>query len=191
MKLQIDFSLGGSEVLDRVIEAYGFKTKLALAEHLGIASSSLANRYKRDYFPSDVVVRCMAETGANLNWLAAGVGDKFGEYSLNTLIIPRKKITDGSLIDLEPLVLDKTLNGLKTKLINPLSVELDDSTYVLERDFKSVNDGEWLVEIEGSSSIKQLTFIPVKSVRVQGHGTSFDCPLEHIEIIAKVALTIK
>ncbi|MDF3618646.1 helix-turn-helix domain-containing protein, partial [Enterobacter hormaechei] len=38
-------------MLDRVIQAYGFNTKLALAEHLDIASSSLANRYKRDLFP--------------------------------------------------------------------------------------------------------------------------------------------
>lgn len=49
MKLQIDFSQGGNDTLDRVIEAYGFRTKVALAEHLGIASSSLANRYKRDF----------------------------------------------------------------------------------------------------------------------------------------------
>lgn len=49
MKLQIDFSQGGNDTLDRVIEAYGFRTKVALAEHLGIASSSLANRYKRTF----------------------------------------------------------------------------------------------------------------------------------------------
>ena len=63
VNLHIDFSQGGAEVLNRVIQAYGFSTKLALADHLEIASSSLANRYKRDFFPSDIVVRCMAETG--------------------------------------------------------------------------------------------------------------------------------
>jgi len=63
LSLQIDFQSGAKEVLDRVLQAYGFSTKLALAEHLGIASSSLANRYSRGYFPSDIVVRCMADTG--------------------------------------------------------------------------------------------------------------------------------
>ena len=92
MKLQIDFSQGGNDTLDRVIEAYGFRTKVALAEHLGIASSSLANRYKRDFFPADIVVRCMAETGATLEWLVTGNGPKFDGEDLDILRIARQKI---------------------------------------------------------------------------------------------------
>ncbi len=91
MKLQIDFSQGGNDTLDRVIEAYGFRTKVALAEHLGIASSSLANRYKRDFFPADIVVRCMAETGATLEWLVTGNGPKFDGEDLDILRIARQK----------------------------------------------------------------------------------------------------
>ncbi|MGT3082209.1 helix-turn-helix transcriptional regulator, partial [Salmonella enterica] len=97
MNLQIEFSQGGAEVLDRVIQAYGFNTKLALAEHLDIASSSLANRYKRDFFPADIVVRCMAETGATLEWLATGQGRKFNDDELDIMKLPRKKIVDGKL----------------------------------------------------------------------------------------------
>lgn len=98
MKLQIDFSQGGNDTLDRVIEAYGFRTKVALAEHLGIASSSLANRYKRDFFPADIVVRCMAETGATLEWLVTGNGPKFDGEDLDILRIARQKLSTVSFM---------------------------------------------------------------------------------------------
>lgn len=78
-----------------MLEVYGFKTKLALADHLGIASSSLAMRYKRGLFPSDIVVRCMAETGVTLEWLATGKGKKFNDEALDILNLPRKKLVDG------------------------------------------------------------------------------------------------
>ncbi|HCM9038376.1 TPA: helix-turn-helix domain-containing protein, partial [Salmonella enterica subsp. enterica serovar Paratyphi B] len=63
---KLDFDVDSAPVLDRVIEAYGFTSKLMLAQHLDIAASSLSSRYKRGGFPSDIVVRCVAETGANL-----------------------------------------------------------------------------------------------------------------------------
>lgn len=49
-----------SEVLDRVIEAYGFTSKLQLADHFAMASSSLSASFKRGVFPADMVVRCVA-----------------------------------------------------------------------------------------------------------------------------------
>jgi hypothetical protein len=39
-----------SDVLDRVVDAYGFTSKLQLADHFDMASSSLSARFKREYF---------------------------------------------------------------------------------------------------------------------------------------------
>ncbi|MXE65993.1 phage repressor protein, partial [Escherichia coli] len=72
-----------------------------------MASSSLANRYKRDFFPADIVVRCMAETGATLEWLATGQGRKFNDDELDIMKLPRKKIVDGKLYESGFLMLDK------------------------------------------------------------------------------------
>ncbi|WP_227630553.1 helix-turn-helix domain-containing protein, partial [Klebsiella pneumoniae] len=74
---------------------------------LGIASSSLANRYKRDFFPADIVVRCMAETGATLEWLVTGNGPKFDGEELDILRVSRQKIVDGQLYESGVLMLDK------------------------------------------------------------------------------------
>lgn len=191
MKLQIDFSQGGNDTLDRVIEAYGFRTKVALAEHLGIASSSLANRYKRDFFPADIVVRCMAETGATLEWLVTGNGPKFDGEDLDILRISRQKIVDGQLYDSGVLMLDKaTFLPGKVVPTKPLCVIESSTTYVIEREFSEVFDGEWLVDIEGKTSVRTLTRIPVKKVRVSGAGAAFDCSIDDISVIGRVVLTI-
>ncbi len=191
MKLQIDFSQGGNDTLDRVIEAYGFRTKVALAEHLGIASSSLANRYKRDFFPADIVVRCMAETGATLEWLVTGNGPKFDGEDLDILRISRQKIVDGQLYDSGVLMLDKaTFLPGKTVPTKPLCIIESSTTYVIEREFSEVFDGEWLVDIEGKTSVRTLTRIPVKKVRVCGAGAAFDCSIDDISVIGRVVLTI-
>ncbi|MCS2161040.1 helix-turn-helix domain-containing protein [Scandinavium sp. H11S7] len=191
MNLQIDFSRGGNDTLDRVIEAYGFKTKVALAEHLGIASSSLANRYKRDFFPSDIVVRCMAETGATLEWLATGNGPKFDGVDLDVLRITKQKVVDGQLYDDGMLMLDKaTFQPGKAIPSQPICIIEGSTTFVIEREFSEIFDGEWLVEVEGKTSVRTLTRIPVRRVRVGGSGTAFDCAIEDINVIGRVALTI-
>ncbi|POE22188.1 hypothetical protein BV923_12010 [Pectobacterium odoriferum] len=40
--------------------------------------------------------------------------------------------------------------------------------------FDDVTDGKWLVEIEGKTSIRDLTRIPVGKVRVSGVGMAWD-----------------
>lgn len=192
MKLQLEFSKGGSEVLDRVIQAYGFTSKLALANHLDIASSSLANRYKRDFFPSDIVVRCIAETGATLEWLATGQGKKFNDEELDIMKMSRRKIVDGKLYDAGFLMLDKvTFLPGKPLPQNPLCVIDGSLQYIIEQDFAEVYDDEWLVEIEGKTSVRTLTRIPIKQVRVSGIGMAFDCGIDDIKIIGRVVLQIK
>ena len=94
-KFNLEMFGDSAPVLDRIIEAYGFSSKIMLAQHFEMASSSLAGRYKRDNFPADLVVRCMAETGANLEWLATGQGKKFDNQELDILRLQKYKIIDG------------------------------------------------------------------------------------------------
>lgn len=180
-----------SEVLDRIIEAYGFTSKLMLADHFDMASSSLAGRYKRGGFPADMVVRCVAETGANLEWLATGTGRKFDDEELDILKVPRRKIVDGQLYEAGMVMLDKvTFLPGKPLPQNPIWVIDGNAQYVIEQLFTEVYDDEWLVEIEGKTSIRTLTRIPVKKVRVSGVGMAFDCGIDDIKVIGRVVLTI-
>ena len=178
--------------MDRVIQAYGFNTKLALAEHLDIASSSLANRYKRDFFPADIVVKCMAETGATLEWLATGQGRKFENEEIDILKMPRRKIVDGLLYESGVYMLDKVsfLPGVPLPT-SPECILEGNTQFIVDTKFTEVYDDQWLVDIEGKTSIRTLTRIPIRKVRVSGIGMAFDCSMEDIKVIGRVVLTIK
>ena len=189
---KIDLNVDSTPILNRVIEAYGFTQKLQLAEHLDMAASSLSSRYKRGVFPADIVVRCVAETGANLEWLATGQGRKFSDDELDILKLPRKKIVDGKLYESGFLMLDKvTFLPGKPLPQNPVCVIDNSLQYVIDQHFTEVYDDVWLVEVEGKTSVRTLTRIPVGKVRVSGVGMAFDCGIDDIKIIGRVVLTIE
>nr|DAR31278.1 MAG TPA: CI repressor [Bacteriophage sp.] len=180
-----------AEVLDRIIDAYGFASKLALADHFKMASSSLSGRYRRDNFPADMVVQCCAETGVSLEWLATGQGKKFDDEQLDIMKFPKKKLVDGQLYNSGFVMFDKVFFKAGNPLpSDPICVQDEKAQYILDQKFAEVFDGEWLVNVEGKSSIRTLTRIPVKKVRVSGVGMAFDCGLEDIEIIGRVVMTI-
>lgn len=178
-------------VLDRVLEAYGFTQKLQLAEHLGIASSSMSARYKRGGLPADIMLKCMAETGVTLEWLATGQGRKFEDEEVDILKMPRRKIVDGLMYDAGMYMLDKVsfLPGVPLP-ISPVCVVEGNNQFIVDTSFTEVYDDQWLVEIEGKMSIRTLTRIPIKKVRVSGVGMAFDCGIDDITVIGRVVLTI-
>jgi len=180
-----------SEVLDRIIEAYGFTSKLMLADHFEMASSSLAGRYKRGGFPADMVVRCVAETGASLEWLATGQGRKFDDEELDIFKMPRCKIVDGLLYEAGMYMLDKIsfLPG-KALPLSPVCILEGVNQFIVDKSFTEIYDDQWLVEIEGKTSVRTLTRIPIKKVRVSGVGMAFDCGIDDINILGRVVLTI-
>jgi len=190
-KFKIDLNVDGTPILNRVIEAYGFSQKLQLAEHLDMAASSLSSRYKRGVFPADIVVKCIAETGANLEWLATGNGKKFDDDELDIMKMPRKKLVDGQIFDSGHVLFDKVFFRAGIPLpTEPVCIHDEKAQYILDQKFTEVFDGEWFVNIEGKTSIRTLTRIPVKKVRVSGVGIAFDCAIEDIEVIGRVVMTI-
>lgn len=189
--MKIDYDANSTPVLDRVIEAYGFSSKLMLAQHLDIAASSLSNRYRRGGFPFDIVVRCMAETGVTLEWLVTGQGRKHYSDELDIINLQHKKLADGQLIDTGMAKLDKVFfKSGSAQPIDPVCIQDDKAQYIVDRSFTEVFDGEWLVSIEGKISIRTLVRIPTNRVRVGGVGMSFDCSLDEICILGRVVMTI-
>ncbi|WP_413742273.1 phage repressor protein CI [Sodalis sp. RH15] len=190
MRLHIDLTKGGKEVLNRVLEAYGFDTKLALCHLLDISSSSLAMRYKRDFFPADIVVRCMADTGVTLEWLATGRGKKHAEDKDDVSSLPASKLVDGELYEMNPLKIDeKFFSTPQSPVKNPSIVADGAIQYIITHDFEEVQDGRWLLKIEGKIFIRDVIRIPVNRVKVKGGEMPFECDLKDIEILARVVMT--
>ncbi|MGK3156617.1 phage repressor protein CI [Enterobacter kobei] len=190
-RFRLNPDVDSTPILNRVLEAYGFTQKLQLADHLGIASSSMSNRYKRGGLPADIMVKCMAETGISLEWLATGEGKKYESDELDIMKMPRKKLVDGQLYDSGLVMFDKIFFQAGTPLpVSPICIQDEKTQYIIDQQFAEVYDGEWLVNIEGKSSIRTLTRIPIKKVRVSGIGMAFDCALEDIGVTGHVVLKI-
>lgn len=188
---KIDFDGDSTPVLDRIIEAYGFTSKLMLAQHFDMAASTLSGRYRRGGFPADMAARCVADTGVSLEWLATGEGKKFEDDKLDIMKFPSKKLVDGILYDSGYVMFDKVFFRAGTPLpSSPICVQDEKAQYILDQKFAEVFDGEWLVNIEGKSSIRTLTRIPIKKVRVSGVGMAFDCALDDIDVLGRVVLII-
>lgn len=61
-----------SDVLERILSAYGFTMQKELAERLEIAKSNVAGWLQRGQVPGNVIVQCALDTGANVIWLVTG-----------------------------------------------------------------------------------------------------------------------
>lgn len=189
-RFRLDPQIDSAPVLDRVLEAYGFTQKLQLAEHLCMAASSLSARYKRGGLPADIMVKCIAETGVSLEWLATGEGKKFEHDELDIMKFTRAKLVDGQLYESGYLMFDKVmfLPGVPLPT-DPICVIDEKQQYIADRKFADVYDGQWIVNIEGKVSVRTLTRIPIQKVRVSGVGMAFDCSINDIEIIGRVVMT--
>ncbi|WP_392565167.1 helix-turn-helix transcriptional regulator [Utexia brackfieldae] len=117
--MKINFESGGAEVIDRIIEAYGFRTKLEYSNYLGTSSANMSSRYKKGFFPSDLVVRCMAETGATLEWLATGEGDFPPNKPKETVLSDDtlEKLERLAVLKEKGVITEQELIELKAKLI--------------------------------------------------------------------------
>ncbi|MWN89893.1 hypothetical protein GQ597_04100 [Gilliamella sp. Pra-s65] len=62
-------------VINRILSAYKLKTVKSLADRWDITASVIGSRVQRNTFPSDFVIKCILDTGADLNWLCTGEGE--------------------------------------------------------------------------------------------------------------------
>lgn len=184
----MDFSSGGKKVIERLVEAYGFTTRQALCDHLGVSKSTMATRYMRDIFPADWVLQCAIETGISIEWLAFGKGPKPRQAKAETLTLPKLIINEGGLEDGGFALFDTSL--LPEHFQMPAILAVDGTTYLIEQKFKEISDGDWLVKIEGSYSIRSLTRIPIGKIKVENLSTSFECALTDIKPLGKCAFKV-
>lgn len=181
--IAINPNSGGKEAIDRLVKAYGFSTRQALCDHLGVSKSTMANRYMRDTFPSDWIIKCALETNVSLLWLTTGGGPVYEDARNEIVSIPSQLLLDGKLTDIKQTVFDTSI--LPAHLSKPLAIHDGAIIYLVDRYFEEVVDGKWLVQIEGKVSIRNLTRIPVSKVRIDGVGAPFECLLSDIKVLSK------
>lgn len=183
----MNFNRGGKATIERIVEAYGYKTRQALADHLGISKSTLATRYMRDIFPADWVLQCAIETGHSIEWISFGTGEMKNAKNKDTLTLVKKVLINGKLINDGSYLFDPCF--LPSNLKNAFVVSTEDSELICEIGFKDVHDGKWLVNIDGENSFRMITRLPKGRVYISSQNHSFECSLTDIEFIAKVIIS--
>lgn len=185
----MEFNQDAKSAIERMVQAYGVKTKLALCEALGITASALANRQNRNAFPAEYVLKCALDTGASVRWLTYGHGDMFEQTVVsapNALAVPSKKLLGRQLHAGETLLLDKAF--LPEVIKSPLVV-IDGSThYIATQAYDEVYDGTWLINIDGNISIREVVRIPGNKVNVSDNKHSFDCFTNELKVIARIIM---
>ena len=176
---------GGQPVIERILKAYGFTTRQSLCNHLGISQSTMANRYARNTFPSDWTIICSIETGASLQWLVSGEGVMFeDEVERKALALKHFKITDGVLTSHNDIYYDSSL--IPDGLSSPSLVAYESSLYLIDEG--EINDGWWVIEIDGLYSIREIFRFPGGRIRVENGKASFECQAHDIKVFGKVFL---
>ncbi|WP_442780135.1 phage repressor protein CI [Enterobacter cancerogenus] len=183
--LILNSQVNNEELLDRICQVYGFTQKIQLARHFNIAASSLQNRYARGTVSYDFAVQCALDTGASLRWLMTGQGAQFeGQPTQgDPLSVASFTLSDGRLEENAILSIDTHL--FNKPLTRGIAVRAEGKLHFVEKD-ASLTDGLWLVEIEGTTSIRDLTLLPGKKLHVAGGKIPFECVIGEIKTVGRV-----
>ncbi|MEB4674236.1 helix-turn-helix domain-containing protein [Enterobacteriaceae bacterium G50] len=207
ISIQAGPNTGGREAIERLLKAYGFTTKQALADHLKISKSTMANRNLRDSFPAEWVIQCALETGVSLLWLATGQGEMFSSQDrdknpvnesmitlrpLSKIVAPglkKAELKNGELITEGEILLDSSL--LDAEPSDSLFIKTQADCFVVDTSVKQISNGYWLVDIDGVKSIVKIGRIPGNRIVVHQDESSFECSVDDIEAIGRAVKVIK
>lgn len=186
-------SSGGKPVLRRIMDAYGFTLQKQLCDLLGISSGTVSTWVRRDYFPGDVVVTCALDTGVSLEWLATGKGTPSGDIaqcgmSANYSVLKKYNIDSGVLEESGEWICDKSL-------VQPLSencgfVEKGNESWVVDFEQKSLGNGRWLIDIDGSHDVYSVVRVPGNNIQLSNKGTDIQCNVADVVCIGLVRKAI-
>ncbi|MDV1541222.1 phage repressor protein CI [Klebsiella michiganensis] len=184
-KFNFSSQRGGKEAITRILQAYGFSTRQALCDRLGVSQSTMANRWMRDTFPHDWLIACHLDTGASLLWLATGQGSPGMKNTAESgLLLQYKKITNGIISDSIAVHYDSQL--IPKNATTPFLVKFEGDVYLVDEYKGEVNDGVWFITIDGFSSIRRIYRLPGSRLRVENGPASFECEAAGILVLGKI-----
>lgn len=184
----LDANFNNEDLLNRICEVYGFTQKIQLANHFNIAASSLQNRYTRGNLSYDFAVHCSLETGTNLKWLMTGEGEKNAspDNLSNIISLPLFTLSEGRISENGTLKVSHELFNKPLK--NAMCVRTDGKSFIVEQD-APLADGNWLVDVEGAVSLRELTVLPGKRLHVAGGKVPFECGVDEIKQLGRIVGT--
>lgn len=192
-------SSGGKEILQRIMQAYGFTMQKELGDHLDIPSGTMSAWVRREHFPGDVVIVCALDTGASLYWLATGIGPMNEQHTqvqpeqLTALPAGLRQITKysihtGQLTENGTWFCDDTL--IDSTVVNPALVEKNGQRWCVDLDAKNIANGRWLVDVDGTADVYDVARLPGNRLSVKNGSSQFECLVDEVNCVGMVFLTL-
>ena len=184
-------SNGGKSVLRRIMDAYGFTLQKQLCEFLGISSGTVSTWVRRNYFPGDVVITCALDTGVSLKWLATG--HDFDSVTLNgtcnSVQIPKINLEGGKLTTTGMWSVDKSF--FYSGSAGVVYIEGVTHSWLVNEANKSVGNGRWVINIDGSYDVYDLVRLPGNKLKLSNSKVSLECNSEDVSTFGMVIFTIE
>lgn len=182
---------GGKAVLRRILDSYGFRTQKELGDLLAISSGTISTWIRREYFPGDVVVTCALDTGVSLQWLATGKGEqsRSESYNVSSTLIPRKNLIAGKLHSDGYWCID--LSVMPYVINTPEFIFSNANSWIIDATIDEVSNGRWLLGIDGKYDVYDVSLVPGRRVEVKNVTSNFNCKVDELQVMGKVALTIQ
>ncbi len=108
------------------------------------------------------------------------------EVEHKAIALKHYKITDGVLSSHNEIYYDGSL--IPAGLSSPSLVTYENSLYLIDEHEGEINDGWWVIEIDGLYSIREVFRFPGGRIRVENGKASFECKAQDIKVFGKVIL---
>ncbi|WP_330983497.1 MULTISPECIES: phage repressor protein CI [Enterobacterales] len=168
-EIKINPNQGGKDAIERLVDAYRFTTRQALADNFGFSKRTLANRYMRDTFPLDWIIQCTLDTGTSLRWLPTSEGPMRVDAKAQIISLVKHKTSGRKLCKSGYLIFNLTLLPKYFEGIS--AIETVNATYLVKHNLDEVNDGLWLIPIDGAQSIRKLVRLPINCVMPESNSS--------------------
>lgn len=186
---------GGKEILQRIMQAYGFTLQKELGDHLGIPSGTMSAWVRREHFPGDVVIVCSLDTGASLYWLATGNGGIRDKKTEEVSLMPaglkqlsKYSIHTGQMVESGLWFCDVSI--IDTNVINPVFVEKNGHGWLVDLDVKNIANGRWLIDVDGTCDVYDIARLPGNKLTVKNDSSQFECLVNEVMCVGMVFLTL-
>ncbi len=106
------------------------------------------------------------------------------ESEQKILTLKHQKITDGVIENQNEMVYDSS--AIPGTLTAPFLVTFESSLYLVDIHNGEINDGWWLIEIDGLISVREVFRFPGGRIRIENSRASFECQTDEVKVLGKV-----
>lgn len=193
--------VGGKEVIERLMQATNTSSNQALADAFDLPKSTVGTWRHRNLVPYEVVIRLHLETGISIRWLTLGEGEPYPDANEHKHISKRNEaksifdidcftLSNGKLLGCNTLSFDKAYLS-KIGVLNVMAVEIDNATYIIDKEIRQAVSGTYLVDMDGLLSLNEIQRLPGKKLAISFNGSTIQVDELDVKVVGRVAIVME